>query len=78
MITVVLRDRSFAEIISLDEPGVFTMRGFTRDGQPQLWRSNGRWRYDDQDHPLDILGQVVDTAVVAFSQAVTKPQSIPQ
>lgn len=25
-------------------------------GKPISWNLSGRWRWDDQDHPLDIVG----------------------
>ncbi|MCV9964362.1 hypothetical protein OIU34_20960 [Pararhizobium sp. BT-229] len=26
-----------------------------REGKPICWTLEGRWRWDDQDHPLDIV-----------------------
>jgi hypothetical protein len=53
--TVLLRNHKYAEVLArTDDTPPFTMLGKTRDGLPQLWREDGRFREDGCRHPLDI------------------------
>ncbi len=36
--------------------GVFTLEGQDQDGQPHLWRQDGRWRERGGDHGFDVVG----------------------